>query len=70
MEIVDAELAEDILSVGVDGMEARHALVGYLLCGESVCDINEDFLLRLCQIDVVMRLLLRLYAEQDLGGML
>ena len=41
MQGVDAEFAEDVLAVGVDGVEAGEALLGYLAGGESEGYVSE-----------------------------
>ena len=41
MQGVDAELAEDVLAVGVDGVEAGEALLGYLAGGEAEGYVSE-----------------------------
>ena len=58
MHIVHAQLSEDILAVGVHGMETGESLFGYFLGGHTKGDVLQDFGLGLGKVHLLFRLLL------------
>ena len=70
MDVVHTELAEDVLAMGVDGVETGEALGSNLLGGHAKGNVFEDLLLGLGEVDRLGMTVSGLLLDEQLHGML